>query len=1558
MKSIQAILSAPNSKVLVEKPLQPVQLDSPNIRVFFIDKRCLEGGALSFANIECDTSFTESIGLPFNPTVIARTFGTFQEAVVFRSIYGVVAKQPTEYERTDTVPGKDGELKEVTVKVTIPPVPPGEHMVDYNGVPVPRVQQYIETVRQGDSVIGWMVFMISMDPQFSFDLALSRFFKQHDDSNKKKQMLGLMKPAPNPLAMPAEGDTTPFVLKPYTNKMDWTKIAVSSYSGMDFWQDYTSADLVDSLDLIDPKNPASTCNVFTLERALEWRFILHGDAIPRAYYGYVPDPSEFQKPGRKKRYSDCDDDDDDEDEENRDGNASVDLFGNDDDDIEESDEFDEDDSMMAPEYKDDDEADMQLDRENSRGVANEDSQSSIIGRIDNLSIAKGSDDEDTGSFAMVIKKSKKKKQQATTTTTPRSTSDDGKSRRSGKTPPKTEGKDEDDEISIVHVSNSKLVPTGTGIFDTASNFDAQSVAHMSEQEDDEVSMVSITPSVHRRSNAMVIGDDDDEDDEISVVGVTPSVSGRNLTSAEQLLEAKRKTDAGKKKKKKQEETTTKKKKKNKYGNDKLIDISMASDDEDEEEEDEPHNPFESKVREARKGKDEDDEAQKMEDGFEDHVRATAMRASSTGTLGTPGHSASVMPFLKIMDIVDSQGLYLAFPNMAFHVFRHRQDPAMFFNLRLDEFVVEREIPADPIQRMIFARRELERLLEPVKAEPVFETMAKAVEKSKDVKGLIKSNGGSHMLQATMARDVNCPGVVKNFKWFSDKRRKAPQGKPSFVRCVKECQAPFLTFLGNMMALELDKSNFVAGVFAFHVEFQTMLMAFLLVTDILNASLRAHFLLSGPAASGKSFMMKTLIRFIIPGCANKISKTTAGANTTDMNFNGEGKFMDEILGGYQDRGNPGHVSELKEMLSDGTLTTHMCIMSETDKKKRMMSITVSQHRAIHVAGMNDPFARLDKALASRFGRFHCPHYRIKGRDPVNEGYAMAEDLHAQVLATEYEDEWHQFYFLSALLCLFIRLKVIPQKIDTTIVRSTMMVIVTNLRLAGYQPDARDIDRIYLGSVCVCIFEALCHVFRTNEHFADGTPFEFWHVLECTQYLYVKREHVWIALGQYFQTIVNPFVDLLAETFHKMIEAKDGDARFATRIGSDKSDKDRIDFDYYFIDMTHLGTKAQADLTSAFCSMVTAHLHSSDAPNKTVLGDGNVIDAVDWLFSCKKESMVRYRNGAESMEPEARDFPKFINLIRERRHGKMGMEISREFLRSKVTIEGVTIPEKSYFGLLQRCIYDTFGVDTDLTKHYITGTTFRDVGEPSIYRTVKRVDPVTKDAASLDTIVGLKANPRYQFMIEKIESPLSAAEATLKMVKSMNKKNLSLDEFVKQRWLKNVGHLFLKKKDRPMSKKFTPKWYKAPKGESDMYNNVVIIKAKAGDDSIMHNMKTEDSDKVEPFGPPMPSIPPPAGLSKKPKKPKAVASSPSMSQVPPTPFVPSPRAMTPQEHFPGFETTSGSGLSPGLFIPPPPPSNTRPSPSSSGVHSPVVVADSSKKKNRSSRVSTFNQPQVCD
>lgn len=235
-------------------PLQPHQLCA-----LFIDSRCVQDGGHTFTDYQKNTQFTDAIGMPYNPLTIARILHTFQ-AITSNAYLGyfIDTKRKKILAGCGGGPASKKKGEEEEDEGDAAETTKGRNFVYHKGEQIPTVMQYVEPLfnEATKERLGWFIYYISYDFEFSFDLALINYC----DIEQLKQQKSA---ARYQKAMAEEGE-----VRPFDSVHKWVETAVNDYTGGKFWD---NKDTIKAMQrLTNASNPAQFHKVFSLERAIFW----------------------------------------------------------------------------------------------------------------------------------------------------------------------------------------------------------------------------------------------------------------------------------------------------------------------------------------------------------------------------------------------------------------------------------------------------------------------------------------------------------------------------------------------------------------------------------------------------------------------------------------------------------------------------------------------------------------------------------------------------------------------------------------------------------------------------------------------------------------------------------------------------------------------------------------------------------------------------------------------------------------------------------------------------------------------------------------------------------------------------------------------------------------------------------------------------------------------------------------------------------------------------------------------------------------------------------------
>lgn len=228
--------------------LPRVKVSSSNeVLVYFVDQTCLRAGAETLFDMELNARFIDAMQLPQDAPTVLKTLITLQKLV----------HNPTDGSRLINVYLAEIALDEKKAKKKPPKMEPFVCTDDgYVGL----VQQYVERVYgENDEFLGFNIFYVAMDSQFSFDVALESLFKEETEKKEREKAKRFkMPPGVNERAY-----------DPYCNKSEWIHEGISMYTKEEFNGTKNACNAM-GMKLSDPYNPAKAVSIFNIERAIEW----------------------------------------------------------------------------------------------------------------------------------------------------------------------------------------------------------------------------------------------------------------------------------------------------------------------------------------------------------------------------------------------------------------------------------------------------------------------------------------------------------------------------------------------------------------------------------------------------------------------------------------------------------------------------------------------------------------------------------------------------------------------------------------------------------------------------------------------------------------------------------------------------------------------------------------------------------------------------------------------------------------------------------------------------------------------------------------------------------------------------------------------------------------------------------------------------------------------------------------------------------------------------------------------------------------------------------------
>jgi len=234
--------------------------------VMYVDFQNLMGGAKTFSDAET----TQSESLPLNPMSVLRGLRTLQ-VLAYNSNLGVMlnAKQKKHLANVgfQTYTGMDADAQALEGPESMDCGTQQCFIQTSEGLR-PKIAQHVVTLRgDHEEVLGWLVFYISRDEDFDFDLAFMNYCDI--ESERARKRTGSMSRA----ALVAAVNKEYGAIKPYTSVEDWKRFFAFGYYGPTM----TKAGFfhANGTKLDASANPLNHHKLFSIERALWWHNKIH-----------------------------------------------------------------------------------------------------------------------------------------------------------------------------------------------------------------------------------------------------------------------------------------------------------------------------------------------------------------------------------------------------------------------------------------------------------------------------------------------------------------------------------------------------------------------------------------------------------------------------------------------------------------------------------------------------------------------------------------------------------------------------------------------------------------------------------------------------------------------------------------------------------------------------------------------------------------------------------------------------------------------------------------------------------------------------------------------------------------------------------------------------------------------------------------------------------------------------------------------------------------------------------------------------------------------------------
>jgi hypothetical protein len=378
-----------------------------------------------------------------------------------------------------------------------------------------------------------------------------------------------------------------------------------------------------------------------------------------------------------------------------------------------------------------------------------------------------------------------------------------------------------------------------------------------------------------------------------------------------------------------------------------------------------------------------------------------------------------------------------------------------------------------------------------------------------------------------------PTVNTVLVWGESERRKAEAVGEQWVpvKTQAEIVDPMLDYFANMIVRNMTALEHLMGVSANHEEVLLAMAARLSVYERAY-DLKFNVLLTGPGATGKSYIQQLIVAFSIPGTYAEISHQTLKANDTEIDNNGKLIFRDELPPVFfqTGTGDPG----LKEELSRGV--KEVVMIHITEGGKRLQVKTIAKVQTVTMASTNEPSSNVGEAMRTRFFVRTVPQWQARdGHELIDyklslEAAEMNPAGRDMRVAFLYEQKFIQYVACIIYTKVFIKQMVAP---DMSICLNLYRIYQNLLAKKGIQVGKRDVDRFSRFAQSLTIWHSIHMVFYSGRVVPIGTPFAMEQVQLC-QYFMSSTEQITVyTLTQLSDMFVHPQMDMVIRTLGQLL-----------------------------------------------------------------------------------------------------------------------------------------------------------------------------------------------------------------------------------------------------------------------------------------------------------------------------------------------------------------------------------------------------------------------------------------
>jgi hypothetical protein len=458
-----------------------------------------------------------------------------------------------------------------------------------------------------------------------------------------------------------------------------------------------------------------------------------------------------------------------------------------------------------------------------------------------------------------------------------------------------------------------------------------------------------------------------------------------------------------------------------------------------------------------------------------------------------------------------------------------------------------------------------------------------------------------------------PALQAVFKFYEDMCHRARTNNTHFSVIDQRAQFsdPKLSPFGNAQVNFMLECEFLKGISTVHQEVLMMHKIAMAVLEV-KRHLKPHMILAGSPGCGKSHVLDLLMKMMIPGTWVTTSKGTKCAMTAKVNYDEMAVFHDEVPEHFL---TPDGDSELKEVISTGSLTTRMTQIIDNERRE---IVTLSRHSnaflmATNVADMSKPMRdRIPIHAVSDFN----PRENRSAANSILSQYTRSSNQQIANDTARFQESLQIQQMLVSFVYMFISCGLL-QSPDLSVAIIYIMRFSSKLRASGIVFPVRELER-HLCIVLELTIENAVHIMcHTKTIWAEPKPFEFSDLFALQEYLFATEEIALFTLSLLSSVFFHPQEHAVMETLARKILLYDGEGanlRSGCNIARNPPSEDNMegDPDYNYIELTGLYSGYRTPIQQA-AARIAARMH-----NTNIRVSENII--TDILLRCEENSLM--------------------------------------------------------------------------------------------------------------------------------------------------------------------------------------------------------------------------------------------------------------------------------------------------------------------------------------------------